>query len=1742
MQACVSSMPSPMFTINKPQRDMKGGGNAAAPTLNYAVTKAVVPIAGKSSRMRPQSLVQPKCLLPFFVKSQYGGSVESSGLNDLAVQPALHLLLDELLTNSPIEQVCLVAAPEHLPQLHSYLSTLTLDGNGLVSRELNPFGSKLELLSNHNHHNHYLGGRVKILFQNSPRGFGDAVMIAREFTGNEPFLVALGDHIFTRNAVSNMIDTYSSLVQSTSSHPIHIDIGLTGACYCTEAEIPTTGLLKLEDCYGSIDHRIFSPVHDMAEKPISYKRFEASTSGRYLSQLGLDILPPSIYTELEQFYPPNDSEEVDLRKAMYNLMKQKKLYGSVVPNATRYDFGNPIAYRNAMEVVLKGLGGDLRAEGVTVSDKSTVQDDKESRLITWLRSVAFPETVSVVLGLHDCSRASPQLYVASSPGRIDVMGGVADYSGSHVLQYPISRRTYAFIVLSDANAAIPRVNMASLQVNSLEEIVRKPNRHHPFKLWEKSYDISVLSAANEVALRAQVALEDETSRQVYVDNESKLWPLYALGALRESAIRADVNNSCLGLTLILLSDLPLNAGLASSAAVEMSVLLAANTAFNNISLNENQMECSLICQAIENKVLGAPSGCMDQLTVAHADENKLLPINCRVPIKRSAVGTGIPIPDKVEISAIQCGITRDVSGLQYSRAHTASVMGKILLSQQSELSKLQNVVDIDPELFTRSLKNVLPLEMTGEEFLERCATLVPKSLTIDPAVKYPVLAAVSFPIEENARVKEFVRLVQLLNNSPMDDELDVRTLLQQVGELMTQSHRGYSSLGLGMFETDLLVDLVKSDSGLISAGSGFGFVGARVTGGGGGGSVAVLSYHGKSMMTGGGGPATREALEHIRSQYTRRTGLPCSIVTGSSGRARSHGSARWYSTTMGTGYDTDTSNGNRKPRVLLVNHGYPPQFNGGSEVYTQTLAVELLKSGNCESVDVFSREHDPFRSDFDVRVTHDKIESELAVHLVNIPREAPYHRFSYEPLNIVFREFIEKINPDIVHIGHLNHLSIDIPEVVKLSTKAKVLYTLHDYWLMCPRGQFLMTGVTARGGEPWRHCSSQSNDKCAVNCFSSRYATGLSTLNSDSAELDYWTDWVGNRMEAVRRSCNHIDAFIAPSKYLQQKFLTDFDIPKEKILYLPYGFDRLRLSGRKKIAHNASDKPYVFGYIGRHQPFKGINLIIEAAARLISSTHCMHSFHVLIFGRADVATNATLRRMIAELGLNDKFEWRNEYSNENIVKEVFNEVDAIIVPSIWEENSPLVIHEAQQCGVPVITSELGGMGELVRKGYNGLTFTHRSSASLANEMMTAINNPTEMSVMGRRGYLGSADGQVPSVNDHVHSMLSQYHSLLNDGIVKSMNHGSIDVSIGSDQQIISKSPEVPKLTQLKAPYRITFDTNPDDCNFKCTMCEQHSEHSPHQIARKANKIRRRRMDFAVVRKAVEQTAPLGLKEIIPTTMGEPLQYKDFPKFIDLCAEFNVKLNLTTNGSFVGRGAHAWAELICPVGSDVKISWNGASEATQESIMKGSKLSTQLQNLKTFIAVRDRIASEPGGNRCSVTLQLTFMEKNLQEIPAIVKLAIEHGCDRVKGHHLWAHFSEIKDEDLRRSKESILRWNEVAKKCHELSDTFLLPNGQKTKLENFSLLDADTFLDIGISDQAVCPFLGKEAWVNNYGRFDPCCAPDEERKSLGDFGLVTDSSIMDIWNSSRYQELVNSYQSKPLCRTCTMRKLPTTTAI
>jgi MoaA/NifB/PqqE/SkfB family radical SAM enzyme len=340
------------------------------------------------------------------------------------------------------------------------------------------------------------------------------------------------------------------------------------------------------------------------------------------------------------------------------------------------------------------------------------------------------------------------------------------------------------------------------------------------------------------------------------------------------------------------------------------------------------------------------------------------------------------------------------------------------------------------------------------------------------------------------------------------------------------------------------------------------------------------------------------------------------------------------------------------------------------------------------------------------------------------------------------------------------------------------------------------------------------------------------------------------------------------------------------------------------------------------------------------------------------------------------------------------------------------------------------------------------------------------------------------------------------------------------------------MKKTNGPWRITFDTNPDDCNLSCIMCEDHSPYSNTRTERVAAGISKRRMDITLIEKILAETKNTSLREIIPSTMGEPLLYKDFERIIELCHQYQVKLNLTTNGTFPRKGVDTLAKLIIPVTSDVKISWNGATKATQEKIMLGTKWEKVLENVKRFIYFRDQHAAS-GGNYCQLTLQLTFLETNVHELADIVQLGIDLGIDRIKGHHLWAHFDEIKSLSMRNSPEAIKRWNQAVIQAQAVAAKQCLPNGKHIKLENIYLLDESAPQDITPGGE--CPFLGQEAWVATDGRFSPCCAPDKERRKLGDFGSLATKTLTEIWNSDAYQDLSQNYMQYDVCKSCNMRK-------
>lgn len=340
---------------------------------------------------------------------------------------------------------------------------------------------------------------------------------------------------------------------------------------------------------------------------------------------------------------------------------------------------------------------------------------------------------------------------------------------------------------------------------------------------------------------------------------------------------------------------------------------------------------------------------------------------------------------------------------------------------------------------------------------------------------------------------------------------------------------------------------------------------------------------------------------------------------------------------------------------------------------------------------------------------------------------------------------------------------------------------------------------------------------------------------------------------------------------------------------------------------------------------------------------------------------------------------------------------------------------------------------------------------------------------------------------------------------------------------------MPEVNPRTGPWRITFDTNPDLCNLHCVMCE---ENSPYNKITKNFSTEKRLMKITLIERVLADASSSGLKEIIPSTMGEPLLYPDFEKLLKLVRSYNLKLNLTTNGTFPRLGAKKWAERILPIASDVKISINGATRRTAETIMTGISFEAQLANITTWLKVRDQLRNS-GANQPTITFQVTFMEQNLAELKDLLLLAIKLGVDRFKGHHLWITWPELEPVSLRRDSASISQWNTVVQDLHRIARENALPNGRKIILDNIHELSLNG--NNAMPPHWICPFLGHEAWIAWDGTFNVCCAPDAQRRTLGDFGNVNEVNFMTLWQSPAYQHLIQKWGTYPVCAACNMRR-------
>lgn len=395
-------------------------------------------------------------------------------------------------------------------------------------------------------------------------------------------------------------------------------------------------------------------------------------------------------------------------------------------------------------------------------------------------------------------------YEASAPGRLDVLGGVADYSGSAVLQLPIKERTYVSLT------------------------------------WRDDAQITVQSARADAETAAKVAVAVTDLPHL---REAGLppWSLYVLGCVAVGV--AEGLFVARGMRLQVHSDVPVGAGLSSSAALTVAVWRVLAKAY---SLDLEPQRLAHLAQSVENEIVGAPCGIMDQLAVHCGKPGVLLPIMCRPDL----VGPMLPIPANWRLWAVDSGVRHEVSGEAYATARAASFMGVQILRRRhgflgSYLTEMGATGPRHEEKRARqSVLERLPKMTTGRDFLRTFGGLEDALSLVVPDRVYPVRAATEHPIFEHERIVWMIAALDQLRQLDGDPAyVDAeRSAIEQCGGAMFLAHGGYSAIGLGHAATDAIVNRVYE------VGARAGLYGARVTGGGSGGSVVVLGDEGSDGL------------------------------------------------------------------------------------------------------------------------------------------------------------------------------------------------------------------------------------------------------------------------------------------------------------------------------------------------------------------------------------------------------------------------------------------------------------------------------------------------------------------------------------------------------------------------------------------------------------------------------------------------------------------------------------------------------------------------------------------------------------------------------------------------------------------------------------------------------------------------------------------------------------------------------
>jgi glycosyltransferase involved in cell wall biosynthesis len=417
-------------------------------------------------------------------------------------------------------------------------------------------------------------------------------------------------------------------------------------------------------------------------------------------------------------------------------------------------------------------------------------------------------------------------------------------------------------------------------------------------------------------------------------------------------------------------------------------------------------------------------------------------------------------------------------------------------------------------------------------------------------------------------------------------------------------------------------------------------------------------------------------------------------------------------------------------RILHAIHDFLPRHRAGSEIYAFELCREL---GRAHHVTVLCADYDPSRPHGHVswRVHEGLPVVELANNWLCASFEDTYRS---PVIGDRIAHVLQAVQPDVIHLHNLLTLSFDLP-VLAGQHGIPVVATLHDYSLVCPAG-----GQRLHRSEE-HSCEVIDTERC-VRCFresplqaqiSFGRVTALTGASGPlhraaSATLRWFprlaahaeeairrapvmhlsVEHIDRRLSAARRLFDLIDLFVAPSMSMAAEFQR-LGLDEAKLRVSDYGFAPL---GPVSQNGNGARGRLRIGFVGTLVWHKGAHVLLDAVRSLSES-----AYEVRLFGDPGLFPDYAARLRAQAAGLPVHFMGGFDRGQR---ADVYKQIDVLVVPSLWLENSPLVIHEAFMAGVPVVGARIGGISELVDDGRTGLLYNPTSSSELAGALRLLV--------------------------------------------------------------------------------------------------------------------------------------------------------------------------------------------------------------------------------------------------------------------------------------------------------------------------------------------------------------------------------------------------------------------------------------